>query len=257
MDKLFRKLYKYPPGHNGFPFIGSMYSNVLSTIQLARSRESAKKNLLFDQLGAKYGNISMIQLGLSNVAVINDLELCRKILNKDIFVNHSIKLANNFSPFSTINCPPMYYRRKLIHNAFMLNLNSNYLTTNISKVFTSVVFPKMDNSNSRTTIEATYECLHYTVFSLIFKAIFGNLNCNIPGINSDEFINYNKNNKKFKFVGLVVLLDSLGYDKIPLFLRMIHYICQTEKMCQTSGNTIKKWIEIAHKNYKQDLNINV
>ena len=228
MDKLFRKLYKYPPGHNGFPFIGSMYSNVLSTIQLARSRESAKKNLLFDQLGAKYGNISMIQLGLSNVAVINDLELCRKILNKDIFVNHSIKLANNFSPFSTINCPPMYYRRKLIHNAFMLNLNSNYLTTNISKVFTSVVFPKMDNSNSRTTIEATYECL-----------------------------NYNKNNKKFKFVGLVVLLDSLGYDKIPLFLRMIHYICQTEKMCQTSGNTIKKWIEIAHKNYKQDLNINV
>lgn len=208
IDRIKRNVNNYPPGGNGIPLIGSMYSILRSMIDTTKNKENSK---YFDEVCEKYGSVSMIQIGLRDVIIINDLQLCKKLFIKKLkeFMNHDDGgLIPNHKAFTEVNGEMMFYRRHLIQNSFMLTLNSNHLNKNISNIFENVVFKNLDNyKNSNTNMNDTLSCnLEYTIFSLIFSAIFGDSNINpVPQIDSKEFIEYQENNKSFKFASIALI----------------------------------------------------
>lgn len=185
-DQLIRKLYKYPPGHNGIPLLGSLVS--LSDVNY------------FDYLRRNYGSVVMIQCGFKWMVVINDLKLCKNLfLKNDEFNYHRFQFGTDKDAqnISMINGEALKYRRQLFRTSFTAVLNNNTLNEYTQIVWDNVLNDELSGLSSGVHINTTQSdrvmnALKYSVFSIIFYTIFGG------GINREYVKLPNMDSKDYK-----------------------------------------------------------
>eukprot|EP01084_Bolivina_argentea_P176681 305691_1 len=230
-DKISRKMYNYPPGTCGMPFLGSIFNY-------------QNKKFYFHLLNA-YGSVSMVYFGNKRIIIINDLNLCKKTFNREPFCIHNApKNPAKSSSIVQTNGKQYNNRRKIIHDAFMNVLNSDYLNKIGSKQFEHQIFDKIDLISNGNTTYFPLKHIEYGVFSILFIAIFGNYVA-IPSIESDEYksfiTNLNKLSENFIRKGLLKQLINANLMKLI-------QACSGEKNKPNIGEIvykiIAKWIQM-------------
>ena len=197
-DYIDRKANKLIPG----PYLGSLYL--------------FNKYWYINLLHKYYGKIFMLHLNKIDCVYITDAKLMRQLLKKTAFCHHKKMHSINYNPLYELKYNKMYLlRRKIINEAFGINLINNYLAKTSKNVCNETllqplnIYAKTEETLNSLDLSNT---LKAPIFKILFAGVFGN-NIDIPSTNNNiNYLNFMKYlNTIFDQLELSFLLELI-YD---------------------------------------------
>lgn len=178
IDKIHRKINKYPPGSSGLPFIGSL---------LYMTNEAK----FFSWL-ANSSPISMIYLLRGKAVILHDPSIIQVIFTSGAYrkhVNDRVGLIGDLDP-RVLTIADLHYdkwiaRRKLWHNALFKTLNKKHLDKIVTRLFSNMLYNKISDQTDGFTKSWTQlsQGFQYFQFYLLFESSFG---VKFDNINGDD-----------------------------------------------------------------------
>ena len=165
--------YKSPPEHYGLPLFGSLITMLIY-------KDNFKLSIL-----PKYGKLVKYNIGTLSYYNIIDISLAHKILDiakdRPSIANKLYEIANVTPNFASINENKNWqYRRKLMMNIFVKQLNMKQLDYNICKILKTITYEYLDlkllkskqNNGSNYYIGYPRECIRNSTFNTLYLSMF-------------------------------------------------------------------------------------
>eukprot|EP01084_Bolivina_argentea_P304979 526801_1 len=236
IDVWYRKLRSYPPGPCGIPFFGCLL--------WIRDKQ------YLQSLANAYGSVVMIQVGTKYLTMINDHNISKVLFKKKEFAFHKKNPPTQYKSFVETNGKTYTFRRKLIHQSFIMMLSSDYLNNFGIKMLNDHIYPKFDefasNKNEYYSVKKIFE---YGVFCMNFVCIFGDY-LTPPDMHSFEYtlIAHTVSRKSLSL--------SLLFNEIPNIItnRLSHLNKETHNLTFMQS-ILQKWVTEFQQKYK-DRNVN-
>eukprot|EP01084_Bolivina_argentea_P315084 545824_1 len=196
LDVVYRKLYKYPPGSVGFPFIGLFFRGLSYPPD-------------YNRIAKIYQPFTMFYVGSTKMIHVHDIEIMKRILKQKPFYENRHSMSEfgwcKVDPFSMESGLTWFHRRKHIQSSLLTILNYNYLDQLMVKALTDFIFPKLNKMKS-DDVWFPKNNMFFLSFQSIYIAVFGKQ----LGENSCELQSVDESIQKL-----------LGYFGLNMFLSML------------------------------------
>ena len=219
--KLYRKFRNHPPGPEGIPFLGCLFSfrpnNATWWLELKRKGH----NFYHEKDG-----ILMFYILGTPFAMVNDHKLFQQALKSQLYRNAAFKSNRKDDPsrvpFSAINGGEPWSKRRQMSQLSMISLiNSNYIDTVMKSLITNNIFPEMDEQSGNHS-NKQYFCrdhIQWLGFAFLFGVLYG-ANSNCPLMSDPKYIQFMQADHE----GLSGIQKAMACQAIPIkFIRDYMY----------------------------------
>eukprot|EP01084_Bolivina_argentea_P161589 281285_1 len=165
--RIYRKIFKYPPGYIGLPFFGVLSSLILKTEQFYCNCAKSDHKIL------------TLPLGCKTIYLINDPQIMKNIWMKD---NMIWRPANQFYSGKGADIAFLeggsewFKRRKIFQSNMVTMLNKNFLSKHVNEILTKFIFPIINKHCNDNTVwyPGKHENIPLVSFNIMYNCIFGN-----------------------------------------------------------------------------------